>query len=132
MLSRIEWEEQERTYRRVHRMLLVLLVGVLLAFGFLLVKNADAGPVFRSHAPDGRPAALRLFNEPCVNEKVQAFLTVQVRPEFAVQFQRAVLTWAGKDWASCWMEWRGMVYSVDEEGVPFQPIPRSVFKDDSV
>lgn len=112
--------------------LLALLVGVVLAFalysGRLHAEPALSGPIFRSFGQNGQPAALRIFEAPCSDPKVLQ----RIRPHHHQEFKAARLTWGGQDWASCWIELDGIVYSIDEEGSEFQPVPRRMFRDDSV
>lgn len=97
---------------------------------FIAAFNAIADEIFRSKDHQGQDAVLRIKNEPCANKKVidklQAdFLDYRL-------FKASVLTWKGKDFASCWVEKNGHVLSVDEDGSPFQPVPRRVFKNESI
>jgi hypothetical protein len=98
----------------------------------LVASVALAGEVFRGEDLDGRFASLELFQEPCANDAVLAWLKANLQLKLVPLFNRAVLRWKGKDWASCWLDVNGTVYSVDEEGSKFQPVPRAFFKDDSV
>ena len=104
-----------------------------LPFWFVLLVTllfgcpANADPVFKAQGTNGSPVSLRLLQEPCP-EKVSK----HIRPEMASMFKRSILYWEGKSWESCWLDHGGIIHSIDEEGSILQPIPRSLFKDDSV
>lgn len=94
--------------------------------------TAGESVVFRATGETGRPAALRLFDEPCTDAAVVRQLVAKIRSDLVDGFRRGRLTWEGKDWESCWMLHEDVVYSIDEEGSMFQPIPLRLFKSDSV
>jgi hypothetical protein len=96
---------------------------------FIAAFNAVAAPMFKSS--DGT-VSLRLLDTPCSNEKVLFFIAQKVQPEFIAKFKDAVLTYGGRDWKSCWIEYQGHVFSMDEEGAPFQPIPLQYFKENTI
>lgn len=103
----------------------------------LLVASCTPAPalaaeIFKSVGTNGQPMSLTLKDTPCSDVVVLKHLAGNVRPEFLDKFKNARLYWAGKEWASCWLELDGVVYSLDEEGTPLQPIPRSAFRDDAV
>ena len=108
----------------VKQILLVLALAALLTFAFA----ATAAEVFR--AEDGaQSVTLRLHDKPCENPKVVA----HVQPSWLHVLKAATLTWTdGKDYASCWLDADGLVYSIDEGGDPLQPIPRAAFKEESI
>lgn len=94
--------------------------------------SAPAAPseYFQSFGQDGSIAALRIFQAPCTDKKVVAQLrdkALDVR-----RFKASVLTYGGRNWASCWIDIRQLVFSIDEEGSPFQAVPRSLFKDNTI
>lgn len=93
-----------------------------------VVTCAHSAEVFRSQDDKGGAAILKLHAEPCGNEKVLAHITTPFRP----LFKRATLFYWGQEWASCWLDHDGIVISVDEMGAQFQPVPRRLFKDESV
>lgn len=94
---------------------------------------ARAAEVFRSTDDRGGPMVLKLYKEKCENAAVNsALLQMQIAPQFLFLFKRATLFYWGREWASCWLEHDGRVLSIDEQGSPLQPIPRSMFKDDTV
>lgn len=105
-----------------------LFVVGLFAVG--LVTCAQAAEVFRGLDSMGGPAALRIKEEPCTNEKVLAQLRDNMLD--VTRFKAATLTYHGREWASCWAERRGVVHSMDEEGSPFQAVPRRLFRDESI
>lgn len=98
--------------------------------------KAKAALNFKNDTPNG-PVGLRLSEAPCTNPKVLA----QIKAEFHHLFKAAVLTYGGRDWHSCWTEiempdqhgkLHQTIISIDEEGSPFQPIPKKLFRDDSI
>ena len=93
-----------------------------------------AGPRRSSRRREGGgdKIALKLLETRCSDATVLKHLLSKSRPELLDKFKDARLTWGGKEWASCWIEFDGMVYSMDEEGSPLQPIPREMFVDDTV
>ena len=103
-----------------------LLVALL-----VVVPVACAAEVFRANMEKG-PMSLKLLEARCSDAAVLKHLMQRVRPDLLDKFKDARLHWEGKDWASCWIELDGMVYSMDAEGAPLQPIPRALFKEDSV
>ena len=104
--------------------------AIALAF---LIGTATANEIFTSKDLDDTTMSLELFQDQCVNAKILAWLVLNVNMPYVQRFQRARLHWKGKDWASCWIDIDGLVYSVDEEGVKLlPPIPRAMFKDTSV
>lgn len=90
----------------------------------------SAAEVFRGADNQGGPAVLTLHEKPCTNTKVLTKLHDQFLDDR--RFKASTLFYHGKEWASCWAERRGIVHSMDEEGAPFQPVPRRMFKDESV
>ena len=105
-------------------------------FGALHSGKAFSALNFKIDTPQG-VVGLRLSEAPCTNKKVLS----HIREEFHSMFKAAVLTWGGRDWHSCYMvvelaDQLGMVQdtviSVDEEGSPLVPIPKSKFLDDSI
>jgi hypothetical protein len=98
---------------------------VTLLFG--CPSNVYSAPIFKAQGSNGSPVSLRLLQEPC-HEKVSK----HIRPEMVQMFKRSILYWEGKLWESCWLDHGGVIHSVDEEGVILEPIPRILFKEDSV
>ena len=117
-----------------NRMRVVWAAFALLVALFIAVPAAFAqsSKVFRATGINGKLAVLRIFFTPCENAAVLKVMVVTVKPELLDKFQRAKLTWDGRDWESCWLEFGGNVYSIDEDGSPFQPIPMALFKDESI
>lgn len=107
------------------------LIFIALA-GVGIVKCAQAAPTFNAFGMDGNPAALELRQTPCENAAVVKHLREKVKPEYISSFRAAVLTWGGKQWASCWIERDGVIFSIDEEGSYFQPTPRRFFRDNAI
>ena len=107
-----------------------LIIGFVLV---LAVGFAYAGLRFEALGSDNRPIVLRLFITPCSNKMVLLHLRTRiVDSSYIAKFKSAVLTWRGKDWASCWIEVGGLIYSIDEEGAPLEPIPFGFFRNDSI
>lgn len=111
---------------------LFVVIALGLVFHPLLFSRAIAAPVFQAEGRNGQPAALRLLDAPCRDEKVLTHIALRAKPELAAKFKAAVLSWGGALYASCWIEMDKVVYSIDEEGSFFQPVPRALFRDDSV
>lgn len=133
------YPEMTSAEAKAERGFLRKVIAVLGAVCFLvliaLATNAHAAPLFKNTGFDGQPISLRLLDTPCTHPKVKAHLEANVKAEFVSQFKSAVLYYGGKNWASCWIEYQGMVLSYDEEGAPFNPpmgIPLELFKDDAV
>lgn len=103
-----------------------LLIAVFIAFPVL------AAPVYRGTGDNGKPTSLTLLDTPCSDAAVLKHIITRIRPDLAVQFKNARLYWDGKEWASCWLEYQGIVYSIDEEGSALQPIPMDAFRDNAV
>ena len=70
----------------------------------------------------------RRLSTPCVNKKVLE----HILPSHQANFKAGVLVFEGKEYASCWVEHNGMVFSVDEKGDLLQPLPAGAFRDDSI
>jgi hypothetical protein len=121
--------KEERCVLRGKLLFWALILGMVLAAA-LYPALASAYEVFRSIDNTGRPAALKLHDKPCTNAKVQAKLYERLLDDR--RFKAATLTYQGRDWASCWVERQGTVLSIDEEGAPFQPVPRHLFRDESI
>ena len=103
---------------------------VTLLFG--CPSNAYSAPVFKAEGVNGKPASLRLFETPCTSPKVVNQLNSMVKPQLIAMFKRASLLWDGKTWESCWLDLDGVVFSIDEEGSQFQPVPRVLFREDTI
>lgn len=103
---------------------------------FVGVGTAEAALNYRVESPNGT-VGLRLSEAPCTEAKV----LMHIKPSFHSKFKAAVLTYGGRDWHSCYIEVETpdqqgklipVIYSIDEEGSQFQPIPKRVFKDDTI
>lgn len=99
---------------------------------FIVAPMAMSAPTFKYTPRSGHEIVLRLLDSRCSNAAVLKHLLVRVPPDYLDRFKDARLRYEGKDWASCWFELDGMVYSIDEEGAPLQPIPRDLFRDGTV
>lgn len=120
-------------------MLRIVLMLCLLAF-----SPAEAALTYKAQGQNGQVAGLRLSEAPCTNQKVRDAVLARVPPQYHDRFKAAVLTWGGADWHSCWtkievIDQHGqeheMVWSIDEEGAPFNPpygIPLRLFRDDTL
>lgn len=75
----------------------------------------------RGHGVDAGTVMRIYVDKPCTNETVLAIINDKVLPQFLGLFRAAVLTWQGKDYASCWLEYAGRMMSYDENGDPFNP-----------
>ena|SRR3990167_1260323 len=105
------------------------LVAALLYLAFWPSK-AQAAEVFRDKDDRGGPAVLKLSDKPCTNAKVRAHLFDKLLDDR--RFKAATLFYWGREWAACWVDRNGIVHSMDEQGAPLQPVPRTAFKDDAV
>ena len=121
--------EEERAGHRRFVAWLAVLLALVLAGGIVV---AHAAPVYRSMSPDGQPAMLRLLDKPCTNEKVRAILQKLLGLPTVRKFKAAELTWGGARYASCWIEFNKVIYSIDEAGDPMEPLPRELFRDDAI
>lgn len=109
----------------------------LVVFAAILAANAQAqgterSLVFRSIGDTGKIVVLRIYDGPCLDAAVLAHLARRADPDFITKFKTALLTWEGRNWASCWIEFGGMVYSMDAEGSQLQPIDKRLFKDEAI
>ena len=111
---------------------IAVLVVLLAVFAPRAHANTTWSAVFKAEGQDGRPMSIRIYDRPCVNASVIKALVVTVKPEFLDKFRAAKLHWHGKDYEACWLEYGGMVYAIDEEGAPLQPLPKSVFGEDGI
>ena len=91
-----------------------------------------AAPVFKGRASDGSQVALTLYETPCKHKEVLKYINENVQPSLRDKFLEAKLFWQGKEWSSCWIVMGGIVYSVDEEGAPLQPIPMEAFREQAI
>ena len=117
-----------------------LLVVLFIAAPTFAQDKTGKSTVFKHEDRNGYPMALRLYQSPCLDDKVMGRLIRMVKPDMIEKFQTAVLTWQGKEYASCWIEIlqdkedprSGLIFSVDETGETLQPIPASEFVDDTI
>lgn len=119
--------EDELRWRRRWVARAALLLALVIAGA---IVSAHAADVFRDKDDLGGPAVYRLSDKPCTHPKVLAHLRGHILDDR--RFKAGTLTWHGKDWASCWIEIRGTVHSIDEEGSPFSPVLRKLFRDESI
>lgn len=149
-MQETEWFEGRSVEKRERRRLIILpwlvwAVIVGLAIGSVLYAGrVQAALSYEAMGGNGQAAKLRLSEAPCTNAKVIKHLHALIKPEYISQFKAAVLTWGGRDWHSCWLildliDQNGRdvqtIWSVDEEGAPFNPpygVPRSLFREDSI
>lgn len=96
------------------------------------IIEANAAEVFKADMQNGQKMSLTLKETQCSDADVLKHLLARVRPELLNQFKDATLRWEGKDWASCWIDVQGMVYSMDAEGSPLQPLPREMFRESTI
>ena len=67
-----------------------------------------------SNLPPGDAAAAAVTDAAGADAGVAAALRRLARAELVARFKAATLTWGGRDWRSCWIEWQGEIYSIDE------------------
>lgn len=113
-------------------------LAIGLAMGFVMyAAKANAALNYRAQGTNGQIAGLRLSDAPCSYEKVLR----HIKEQFHHRFKAAILTWGGRDWQSCYIEIEQpnqqgepetVIFSVDEEGAPFAPIPKRFFREDSI
>jgi len=104
----------------------------LLALVFILAPVVLALEVFKSEGRDGQPMSLTLLETRCGDAAILKHLLTRVNAATLEKFKDARLFYGGKEYASCWVEWDGVVFSIDDTGETLQPIPRSSFKDGAV
>lgn len=109
----------------------LILVGLILG-AFAWIAESNAAEVFTADMRNGQKMSLTLKETQCSDADVLKHLLAQVRPELLGQFKDAILRWENKDWASCWIDIQGMVYSMDAEGAPLQPLPREMFRESTI
>ena len=107
-----------------------VIVAVLIFGPLIYLAQAQAAEVFRDKDDRGGPAVLKLSDKPCTNAKVRAHLFDKLLDDR--RFKAATLFYWGREWAACWVDRNGIVHSMDEQGAPLQPVPRTAFKDDAV
>ena len=98
----------------------------------LISATASAAPIFKSDVPGQSFESLTLLDTPCSNDTVKAFIALKVPPELHGQFKDAILMWGSKPFASCYLEFEGYILSIDEEGIPLQPVPRNKFRESTI
>lgn len=146
MSQETEWFEGKSHNRRMiifPWILRAVIVGASIGAVFY-AGGVRAALAYESMGGNGQPAKLRLSEAPCTNENVIKHLHSFIKPQYIPRFKAAILTWGGKDWHSCWLELDLLdqngrevqtIWSVDEEGTPFNPpygVPRSLFREDSI
>lgn len=117
-------------------LLWALLVGLAIA-GVFYASKLYAALNYRAPGANGQVAGLRLSEAPCSYEKVLK----HIKEQFHSRFKAAILTWNGRDWQSCYTEFDApneagkvetFIFSIDEEGAPFNPVPKRMFREDSI
>ena len=107
-------------------------VLILAALVLMLATDAYSVPAFRARSSQGE-IVLRLLDAKCSNEKVMAHIKTKVRAEYQNEFRDGKLSWHdGKDYATCWIAMDGVVFSIDEEGSPLNPVPYRSFVEEGV
>jgi hypothetical protein len=132
-----EARAERHELRKVIGILLVVgvLVGLFLGVAGCADAQSERSLVFRALHRDGSPVVFRAFTaKPCTDARILGFLKHKfgAPAELLPHFKASILTWQGKDWASCWIEQQGYVVSVDEEGSSFQPVRMSRMKDEAL
>lgn len=120
-LNVVDEEERMAQHRYWFRLLVVSAVAALFLLG---VKKAIADEV---RAPDGSVVYVR-HDAACNDADILAHILRLGGGERAGEFKKGTLTYDGRDWRSCWIEVGGLVYSIDEEGSPLEPLPSRLFK----
>lgn len=98
---------------------------ILFVIGLFLPKPAHADS--QVSAPDGTVVYVR-HDAKCDDADIVAHLTRMGAGERVGEFKKGTLTYGGRKWRSCWIEYQEHVVSVDEEGSPLQPLPVRLFK----
>lgn len=100
-----------------------VIIGLIIAALFYSARlHAD-----EARAADGSVAYVR-HDAPCDDADINAHIIRLGAGQMLSQFKKGTLTYGGRDWRSCWIEVQEFVYSVDEEGAPFEAIPARIFK----
>lgn len=91
-----------------------------------------AAETFRVRGEDGKDSMVLVLREtPCVDKEVLGYLHEHVLDDR--RFKKAELLWEGEPYGACWIEINGRVHPIGSDRKPIQPpIPRAVFKDESV
>ncbi len=119
-----EYEEQRITVSPYWLLIVALLIPIALV-GALWAGKVYADDSVGTH--DGSVKYVR-HEAQCDDADILAVLLRMGAGDFLATFKKGTLTYGGREWRSCWTEIDGTVYSVDEEGVPFEPIPARSFK----
>jgi len=109
------------------------LVLFLVLTGYATAQTGQSMVFKHSLSSGGGPVALRIYlSEPCTYAPALA----HIAPRYREMFRRSVLTWQGKDFEACWVEYDGRALSVDEDGAWFNQrqggVPLTQFQDDAV
>lgn len=122
-----EEDELERCQRRRFALWLSVILAIVIGAA---VVTCHADEVYRDKDEQGRVVVYRMTDKPCIDKNVRAHLYMRLLDDR--RFRAGVLTWQGKDWASCWIDLRGTIHSIDAEGAPFQPVLRKLFRDETI
>ena len=122
-------DETERDRQRFYWLRLAewtaLAAVIMLIVGMIVPKAAHADSQIT--APDGTDVYVR-HDAKCDDADILAHLTRMGAGEMLDQFKKGTLTYGGRKWRSCWIEYQEHVVSVDEEGAPLQALPVRMFK----
>jgi hypothetical protein len=121
---------KEETHEYTDTIIPIPLWAVILIAALCWPAAALADEVFRGKDQQDVETVLRITDKPCASKEVLAFLHERLLDDR--RFKASVLTWKGQDWPSCYAEKDETVFSIDSEGSPFQPVPRSMFRDESI
>ncbi len=117
---------------RVALAMWTLLIAAMVIGCLAWTIEANAAEVFATEDRTDQAMSLTLLETKCSNEVIRVLLAARIKPELVAAFKDSRLLWQGKEYASCWLDHEGVVYSIDELGEPLQPIPREYFKDKSI
>ena len=120
-------DEEEARDTLLPKLFWAAVIGLALAAAlYPALSRADE---FRSQ---DRSVALVRHDAKCDDADILAHILRLGGGDLLQQFKKATLTYGGRDWRSCWIEVDGMVYSIDEEGSPLQPLPARLFRGASI
>ena len=85
------------------------LAALLLA---LLLTVTGCATIKPQMVHQDKNVTVRLFSEPCANDKVLE----HIEPEYQPRFHAGVSTWQGADFQLCWTVVDDQVFVVDETG----------------
>lgn len=106
----------------------VLLTAIGGAFLFIIGMHGVARAAQPYIVRDAAGNSARLYDAPCTDSAVRAFLALKAPPQLHDQFRAGTMNYQGKDYQTCWYAAQnGMVYIIDEAGDMSQ-IPQGAFE----